>query len=38
MGGAAIKIATSSADNINYNNTGTTFDRDGTTVALTLAF
>ena len=25
-------------DNINYNNTGTTFDRDGTTVALTLAF
>ena len=38
MGGASIKIAETSADNINYNNTGTTFDRDGTTVALTLAF
>jgi len=38
MGGASIKIAETSADNINYNSDGTTFDRDGTTVALTLAF
>ena len=38
MGGASIKIAETSADNVNYNNDGSTFDRDGTTVALSLAF
>jgi len=38
MGGASIKIAETSADNVNYSNTGSTMDRDGTTVALTLAF
>jgi outer membrane protein OmpU len=37
MGGASIKIAQSSVDNQNY-VTGSANDRDGTTVALSLAF
>jgi len=37
MGGASIKIAESSVNNGSYQST-TTFDKDGTTVALTLAF
>ena len=37
MGGASIKIAETSVDNGSYTST-TTFDRDGTTVALSLAF
>jgi len=37
MGGASIKIAENSVDNASYQST-TTFDKDGTTVALTLAF
>jgi len=37
MGGASIKIAETSVDDANYTS-GTTKDRDGTTIALTLAF
>jgi outer membrane protein OmpU len=37
MGGASIKIAESSVDNASYVST-TTHDRDGTTIALSLAF
>jgi len=37
MGGASIKIAETSVDNGSYTST-TTFDRDGTTIALSLAF
>jgi hypothetical protein len=37
MGGASIKVAQSSVDNATYTST-TTNDRDGTTVALSLAF
>jgi len=37
IGGASIKIAESSVNNGSYQST-TTFDKDGTTVALTLAF
>jgi hypothetical protein len=39
MGGASIKIAETSVDNANYvTNQGSTFDTDGTTIALSLAF
>jgi hypothetical protein len=38
MGAASVKIAETSADNSQYSNTGSTMDRDGTTVALSLAF
>jgi len=37
VGGASIKIAENSVDNASYTST-TTFDKDGTTIALTLAF
>lgn len=37
MGGASIKIAETSVDDANYTS-GTSKDRDGTTLALTLAF
>jgi hypothetical protein len=37
MGGASIKIAETSVDDANYTS-GTSKDRDGTTIALTLAF
>jgi len=37
MGGASIKVASNSVDNATYTST-TTQDRDGTTVALSLAF
>jgi len=37
MGGASLKIAETSVDNASYTST-TTFDKDGTTVALSLAF
>jgi len=37
MGGASIKFAETSVDNASYQST-TTFDKDGTTIALTLAF
>jgi hypothetical protein len=37
FGGASVKIAETSVDNASYSS-GTASDRDGTTVALTLAF
>jgi len=37
MGGMSVKVAESSVDNVSYTS-GTGQDRDGTTVALTLAF
>ena len=37
MGGASIKLAETSVDDANYTS-GTSKDRDGTTIALTLAF
>ena len=37
MGGASIRLAETSADNINYTS-ATVNDRDGTTLSLSLAF
>jgi len=37
VGGASIRVAEGSVDNANY-NTGTQYDRDGTTLSVSLAF